>query len=144
MPKKKEVYYNTAAAPLALEALGFDPLQECVKIAKGEAHGEEHPFFEVLEKELTAWAGFIRNGKGVSADHVEKFIDVAKSYLDNTWVSPEIRFKYLKELLAKTHGNKNQLEHVESAEDAGEVKPLTQAEIKKFKPIFESFQGKTP
>lgn len=145
MPKsKKTPIFNMESAPIALEKLGFDPLQESMKIAAGEGIGTVHPFLEILEKELGAWVKFCRDGKGVSHEHISQFIETARNWLGNSYVSPEIRSRHTLELLSLTHGKKKQLEDVEIDPTAGEVKKLTHAEVTLFMKKLSKFAPVPP
>ena len=130
----------TRAAHLRVAELDFDPLAFAVKVAKGEALTENHPFLGELILWVMDKQTAMEKGKDIDWEgEILDLLDRARGQLTDSWVPHMLRLKANTEIMsylfpklkATEHNGKVTHEHLH-------ITPLQKQEIQAFKEVFDA------
>lgn len=130
---------NSDIAIRKMEAMGFDPLVCAVEVAQGGRLTKDHPFLIAFKDTITRWLNLSRDNLAIPAEEVEGFLTLGIRLLTDSWVSPELRTKYILELLNYAYPKKKSVEtsHTGSVSHSHELKPIAADEVDSFRKSFE-------
>ena len=122
----------------AMANANFDPLLESIKIAKGEALTEDHPFLKELGKWVRNLSDKIEQKHyKVEREDLEDLLGRAEKSLTDSWVPHSLRSLHIKDLLNYVYPKLKSTEHTGQIQHDLKVQPLTKDEMKKFKEVFD-------
>ena len=151
MAKKKTAAKKVARKPLTkaqnpeaknpvkeqMASNNFDPLLESIKIAKGEALTEDHPFLLVMEKWVRNMADKVEKKRyKIEREDLEDLLGQAEIALSDSWVPIALRATHIRDLLNYVYPKLKSTEHTGQIQHDMKVQPLTRAEINKFNKSF--------
>lgn len=117
---------------------GFDPLEWAIKIAKGEALHEDHPFLSKLQEWKELWLkNMVEHGKYITPDDLENLMKVAVEDLTESYTPIKIRADQIKDLLQYIYPKLKATEHTGAIQVDHRLKPITREEAKAFKEVFD-------
>lgn len=95
--------WKSSLAREEMKKRNYDPLDELIKVAKGEALFATHPFLEIAEARLKGWKNRIERNLRISSEEIELFIKNTRDALLETWTPIEMRHKTHIELMKFAH-----------------------------------------
>lgn len=148
MPNARQL--SDARKKLSLEVrermieLDCDPLAFAIKIMKGEELTKDHPLVIPLQIKIRGLVGFVKGLNVLEKDEKEgmiteweQFEDYCVKVLSDSYVPAEVRMKQANELLGYLYPKQSAVKvDLTSRTESGPIKPLTLAEITKFKARF--------
>lgn len=125
------------AAIERIAQLGFDPLEQSVKIAQGKLLKEDHPFlseFKMLVEEMT---DTLESFEPIEFEDLERFRKVGIKALSNSLTPADLRSKHTLELIQYIYPKRKSIEMaVQTDRPDMAVTTLTPDEVKLFESKF--------
>ena len=117
----------------------YDPLAAAVNVAKGKGLTEDHPFLKPLIDALTDIRKKAATGAKIDPDSVDTLIKLAEEMLTDSWVTHELRGRFILELLSYIYPKRKAIEatHSGSVQVDMTIKPMMASEIVDFKQVFD-------
>lgn len=125
----REFTYNVHKR-LNEDGLNYDPLEHAVRIAKGQAMTEDHPFLPIFLDTLATWKGNIKNGIPITEQQIENLRIKCIEYLTDSWTPHQIRAKMVTELLSLLYPKAKLTHHTHSGQIDHDIqiRPLSSEE----------------
>ena len=135
--KKVEIPESRNPAKDEMAKANFDPLLESIKIAKGEALTEDHPFLTVLEKWARRFSDKIdKNHYNMESSDIDDLLELAEEALTDSYVPISLRATHIRDLLNYVYPKLKSTEHTGQIQHDMKVQPLTVAEMRRYKKAF--------
>ena len=77
-----------------LDSMGFNPVQQSVAIAKGEALTQDHPFLALLNAWSVECQEIVDNEPHRLGEMLDNIVRASEKWLKDTWVSHDLRSKH--------------------------------------------------
>ena len=121
------------------EELNYDPLAEAVKIAKGEALTQDHPFLAYLEDAIAGLIKKLAVGQKITESELAVILDTGRKLLTDSWTSHDLRSKAVFELLGYIYAKRKHVEtsHTGSVGLDLQIRPLLKDEVEIFEQKFD-------
>jgi hypothetical protein len=102
----------TTGAHLRVAELDHDPIAFAVKIIKGEALTQNHPFLAYLFEKAAEYRDKVEKGKAIDFDgFIDDLIEVGKVQLLDSWTPPNLRADTNKDLLKYLYPTLKAVDH---------------------------------
>lgn len=134
-PRKNSLTVTTEE----LDKLKFNPLEQSVRIAKGEALTQDHPLLALI----VAWCSECEEVVEQSDDKEQamlnmhtNLVNMARKFLTDSWTSHELRSKHTMFIADKLYSAAN----TDAAVGEGSAidrSPLTRQELEHFRCVFD-------
>lgn len=127
----------TFAALEKMAKLKFDPMEESIKIARGDLLQKDHPFLETLNQQLMKWFTVSDSLDLIDTYEIEQFRRECRKALRNSFTPLDIRSRHVIELMNYIYPKKKSIEvDVKEAIKPMVVSTLTSDEVHLFKEKF--------
>lgn len=118
--------------------LGFDPLEQSVKIAKGQMLFEDHPFLDTFESVMQGWYEKLESFEDLDIYDIERFKAEGIKALTLSFTPLELRSRHTLELMNYLYPKRKSMEmEVKTNQADMRVTPLTEEEVVIFNAKFK-------
>ena len=118
--------------------LGFDPLEQSVKIARGQSLKEDHPFLSKFQSIMDEWCETLESFEELDALEVDKFRAEGIKALAGSFTPIEMRSRHTLELLNYIYPKRKAMEMtIDTGRPDMTVTELQEHEVDTFMDKFE-------